>query len=86
MKTLSTTVQAEQVTLSKLRKSKKAIEREIAELGGHVASLKEDLSGALEELEDKTKALEDVKKANSKATKALDAVLKDIATMVRLTI
>ena len=78
-------MQAEQVTLTKLRKAKKAIEKEMAELEGHVASLKEDLSEALQELEDKTKALDDVKKANSKATRALDAVLKDIATMVRLT-
>lgn len=82
MKTLSSTVKTEHTTIAKLRQSKKSIEAEIEDLAGRVESLHEDVVSVKTQLDEKTRALEEVKKANGKATRALDAVTKEIASMV----
>ncbi|KAF8525826.1 condensin complex subunit SMC1 [Hysterangium stoloniferum] len=67
-------------TLAELAVSKQAAQAEVDESQNAIEVLQEELKGFQEDLEEKTTALDNVKRIASKASKALDKALKDIAT------
>ncbi|KAF8587801.1 condensin complex subunit SMC1 [Ramaria rubella] len=79
LKTLASTAAEHTSTLTKLEASKAAAQVEIDEAQGTIETLQEELKEFQEDLEEKTTALDNVKRNASKASKALDKALKDIA-------
>ena len=61
---------------------KRTIQEELQQEEQTIAEQKEELKTLQEDLEEKTKVVEQAKKKAGKAAKALDQVLKDIATKV----
>ncbi|KAG8849135.1 Structural maintenance of chromosomes protein 1 [Tulasnella sp. 330] len=79
--TLKATASKERKALKQLEAAQQAIQEEIDEAEVEIATLREDMQTSNVALEGKTKVLDDVKRASGKAAKALDKVLKDIASM-----
>ncbi|KAG8997801.1 Structural maintenance of chromosomes protein 1 [Tulasnella sp. JGI-2019a] len=79
--TLKATGSKERKALKQLETAKQAIQDEIDEAEAEIRSLREDMEASNAALEEKTKALDEVKRISGKVAKALDKVLKDIASM-----
>lgn len=80
--TLQSTISAEEVNLVTHEEKKRTIQEELQQEERTIAEEKEALKTLQEDLEEKTKVVEQAKKKAGKASKALDQVLKDIATKV----
>lgn len=79
---LENIIRTEDEALARHEQIKQRIEGEIRDAEVSVEELKEDLAKANEDLESHTAQVEQAKKSFNKATKAVDQVLKDIATKV----
>ncbi|KAJ3557591.1 hypothetical protein NM688_g1392 [Phlebia brevispora] len=77
---LQSTITTEEANLTTYEEKKRGIQQELDEDEQAIEEQKEELKTLQEDLEEKTKVVEQAKKKASKATKALDQVLKDIAT------
>jgi structural maintenance of chromosome 1 len=86
LQSLDKTIKLEKSNVANLQKNKEIVEDEIRLLKGEIEALKDDIHEYLDDLEKKTKELEVAKKAAIKASKGLDAVLKEIATMVSISV
>ena len=73
-------IQGEDEALVRHERTKQQIEVEIQDAEASVEELKEDLTKANEDLENHTSKVDQAKRAFNKAAKAVDQVLKDIAT------
>lgn len=80
---LNNIIQTEDKTLVRHEQTKEQIEAEIRDAETSIEELKEDLAKANEGLENRTTQVEQAKKVFNKATRAVDQVLKDIATKAR---
>ncbi|GAA5883506.1 hypothetical protein JCM16303_005451 [Sporobolomyces ruberrimus] len=78
--TLQATVTTQEAALESLGEEKATKEAEIEALEQEVGELKESWEESKRAWEEKNQELEEVKKSNSKASRALDKALKDIAT------
>ncbi|GAA6023631.1 hypothetical protein JCM11491_006180 [Sporobolomyces phaffii] len=78
--TVSKTVTAQQAALERLSDEKETKQAEIEALEQQVEELRESWEASKKAWEEKNQELEDVKKSNSKASRALDKALKEIAT------
>lgn len=82
MADLDGVIRAEDEALVRHEQIKQQIEAEIRDAEASVEELKEDLTKANEDLENHTAQVDQAKRAFNKAAKAVDQVLKDIATKV----
>lgn len=80
---LDNAIQTEGTTLVRHEQTKQQIEAEILDAEASITQLKEDLAKANEDLENRTTQVEQAKKVFNKAAKAVDQVLKGIATKAR---
>jgi structural maintenance of chromosome 1 len=80
---LDNVIQTEGGTLVRYEQTKQQIEAEIQGAEASIEELKDDLTKANEDLENRTTQVEQAKKVFNKAAKAVDQVLKDIATKAR---
>ena len=80
---LDNIIQTEGETLVRHEQTKQEIEAEIQGAEANIEELKEELAKANEDLENRTTQVEQTKKVFNKAAKAVDQVLKDIATKAR---
>jgi structural maintenance of chromosome 1 len=83
---LDSVTQTEEEALVRHEQMKRQIEAEIRDTEASIEELKEDLAKANEDLDNRTSQVEQAKRVFNKAAKAVDQVLKDIATKVRQTI
>ena len=79
---LDNVIRTEDEVLVRHEQTKQQIEMEIRDAEASVEELKEDLAKANDDLENRTTNVEQAKRAFNKAAKAVDQVLKDIATKV----
>ncbi|GAA5960068.1 hypothetical protein JCM3765_006153 [Sporobolomyces pararoseus] len=77
---LRKTVETQQAALERLTEEKETKQGEIEGLEREVEEAKESWEASKTEWEEKNQELEDLKKSNSKASRALDKALKEIAT------
>ena len=80
---LTTLIESEQLTLTKLEDQKVKAEDDIKASEEDIAELREELKDLQETLEEKNKIVDQVKKTTLKASKVLDQALKEIAVCVR---
>jgi structural maintenance of chromosome 1 len=80
--TISATIAAEEANLQNHERAKETIQEELREAEEAIAALQEELRELNEDLEEKTKVVEQAKKKAVKSAKALDQVLKEIASKV----
>lgn len=83
---LDSVTKTEEEALVRHEKTKEQIEAEIRDTEASIKELKDDLANANEDLENRTAQVEQAKKVFNKASKAVDQVLKDIATKVHQTV
>ena len=79
---LDNVIRTEDEALVRHEQTKQQIEAEIQDAEANIEELKNDLAKANEDLESRTTEVEQAKKVFNKAAKAVDQVLKDIATKV----
>jgi structural maintenance of chromosome 1 len=79
---LDNVIRTEGEALVRHEQTKQQIEAEIRDAEASIEESKEDLAKANEDLESRTTEVERAKKGFNKASKAVDQVLKDIATKV----
>ncbi len=82
LQNLETTAAVEDANLENYERTKVAIQEELEEAEQAIAEQQEELKALNEELDEKTKIVEQVKKTTAKSAKALDHVLKEIASKV----
>lgn len=80
---LDNVIRTEGETLVRHEQTKQQIEAEIQGTEANIEELKDDLTKTNEDLENRTTRVEQAKKVFNKAAKAVDQVLKDIATKAR---
>lgn len=79
---LAATSNEHTAALTRLATSKATAQAEIDDAQRGIEALQEELKEFQEDLEEKTSVLDNVKRGASKASKALDKALKDIAARV----
>lgn len=84
--TLAKIVDAESLTLRKLEAAKTAVEAEIEQAEEAITGLNEELSTVKEALDMKTQEVDQVKRAANKANKVLENALKEVTSMVGISI
>ncbi|EKM57692.1 uncharacterized protein PHACADRAFT_206572 [Phanerochaete carnosa HHB-10118-sp] len=80
LRTLEATIATEEANLQTHEETKERIQEELKEADEAIAVLQEELKTLNEDLDEKNKVVEQVKKKAAKSAKALDQVLKEIAT------
>lgn len=83
MDDLDNIIKTEDETLVRHEETKQQIEVEIRGAEASIEEFTRNLAKTNEDLEDQTTRVEQAKKVFNKATKAVDQVLKDIATKAR---
>lgn len=80
LRTLQATITTEGGNLQSHEQAKERIAEELAELEDAIKELQEELKELQEDYDEKTKVVDQAKKKASKSAKALDQVLKEIAS------
>ena len=84
LRTLQITIASEEENLQNHEQAKERIADELAELEGAIKELQDELKELQDDYDEKTKVVDQAKKKASKSAKALDQVLKEIASKVCL--
>ena len=83
---LESTVTTEDTNLRSYETKKREIQDELAQEEAAIAEQQEELKALQEDLDEKSKAVDQAKRQSSNAAKALDQVLKDVASKVRMSL